>query len=405
MYFKFKDNDIYRQTIIAYPPFKFTYILPNDDDQFKIILNNSQSGSGKALALDSQMRTELNVNTTGSELIYPFVDKTSGDYWTSNVSSSSFNALPFGSRIEGTYMVKPTLFLDFISSTFDSIYTSLVNIWETQKILSSEFEYENFPSGAAVHIFPRDYYGSGMRKGSVKATIVSVFQGVVGDTLNTFTAQDIYKDGLLRMTKDGFPENSPNSSIGDVVGYVLYDYGLVLFKSSSMLYYTPLETLTSSIKESVTDFAWSSSSYGSAEDRSFYNWRWFGDSVFCKEESNTTFASIEFQGINKIQNLTLMCHSPKGKLNNSTNPTFVEYSQSIRLTQSSDYTMVENPRITIKNIVSSSYNVEENFDKRSILSTVFIMDEHKKILGIAKLANPIIKKEGSDNTFKISMDL
>lgn len=90
MYFRFKDNDIYRQTIIAYPTFKFTYIQGNDDNQFKLYLNNSQSGSGRSLALDSQMRTEINVDRTGSELIYPFVDKTSGKYWTSNVDNSFF---------------------------------------------------------------------------------------------------------------------------------------------------------------------------------------------------------------------------------------------------------------------------------------------------------------------------
>mgnify|MGYP003434869210 CR=1 FL=1 len=426
MYFKFKDNDIYRQTIIAYPTFKFTYILSNEDDLFKIYLNNSHSGSGKSLALDSQMRTEINVNRTGSELVYPFIDKTSGNYWTSNITSGTFDALPFGTTITGTYMVKPVLFLDFISSTSDPLYTSLVNIWETQKHLSKKFEYENFPSGCAVHIFPRDYYGSGIRKGSVRAIVTSVFEGAVTNTLNTFIAQDIYKDGILRVVEDGFPKSYPvaldlnaetdeigegsidytsNSNIGSEVGYVLYDYGLVLFKSSSMLYYTPNEAESTSIKSSVVDFGWSSGSYGTSEDRGYYNWRWFGDPVFCKEESNKTFASLEFQATNKIQNITMMCHSPKTKLNNSTNPTFVEYGQNIHLTQSSAYTMMENSNIRIKNIVSSSYNVEEEFDKRTIISTVFVLDENKKILGIAKIANPIIKKEGSDNTFKISLDL
>lgn len=406
MYFKFKDNDIYRQTIVAYPNFRFTYILPNDDDQFKLILNNSQSGSGKALALDSQMRNEINVNTTGSELIYPFVDKTSGQYWTSNITSGSFDILPYGTTITGTYMVKPKLFIDFISSTSDTTYQSLVNIWELQKNLSREFEFENFPSGCAVHIFPREYYGSGIKKGSVKATITSLYDGATTDVLTTFVAQDIYKDGVLRVVQDGFSSSTaPNSSIGTKVGYVLYDYGIVLFKSASLQYYTPFEATTSSIKQSVAAFAWSSGSYGTSEDRNYYNWRWFGDPVFCKEESNTTFATLDFQGTNKIQNLTLMCHAPKGKLNNSTNPTFVVYSQSIHATQSSEYTMVENPRVQIKNIVSSSYNVEEPFDKQTIISTIFIMDENKKLLGIAKVANPIIKKETSDFTMKLSLDL
>lgn len=406
MYFKFRDNDIYRQTIVAYPAFKFTYILENGDDTFKVILNDSQSGSGKALRLDSQMKNEINVNTTGFELIYPFVDKTSGKYWTSNVSSATYNVAPLGQSITGTYMIPPTLRLDFISSTSDSIYTSLVNIWETQKHLSREFEYGNFPSGCAVHIFPREYFGSGFRKGSVRANIASVFDGSVTDYLNTFIAQDIYKDGLLRVVKDGFPTSSaPNSSIGTVVGYVLYDHGVILFKSASLVFYTPQEATTASIKATVADFAWSSGSYGSAEGRGYYNWRWFGDPVFCKEESNLTIASIEFQGINKFQNITLMCHGPKGKLNNSANPTFVEFSQSVHLTQSSQSTMVENPKIRIKNIVSSSYNVEENFDKRTIISTILIMDENRDILGIAKVANPIIKREGSDNTFKVSLDI
>lgn len=393
MYFRFKDNDIYRQTIIAYPTFKFTYIQGNDDNQFKLYLNNSQSGSGRSLALDSQMRTEINVDRTGSELIYPFVDKTSGKYWTSNVDNSFFNSLPFGTTITGTYMVKPVIYLNFLSSTLDPLYTSLVNIWESQKHLSREFEYENFPSGCSVHLFPRDYYGSGMRKGSVRAIVTSMYENDPYSKLNTFIAQDIYKDGTLR--------NSDNQ----IIGYVLYDYGMVIFKSATMLYETNNPSSPVELKQSFDYFPWSSGSYGTSEERNYYNWRWFGDETFCNEENNKTFASLEFQGTNKIQNITMMCHSPKAKLNNSTNPTFVEYGQNIHLTQSSAYTMVENSNIRIKNIVSSSYNVEEEFDKRTIISTVFVLDENKKILGIAKVANPIVKKEGSDNTFKISLDL
>jgi len=404
MYFKFKDNDIYRQTIITYPDFKFSYVLAKSDNKFKIILNDSQSGSGKALSLDSQMRNEVNINTEGSELIYPFIDKTSGKYWTSNVNSASYYLTPLGVNITGTYMVKPVLYINFMSSTQDSIYKSLINIWETQKNLNSQFSYSNFPSGCSIHIFPRDYYGSGIKKGSVKASISSVYNDNFS-IFNSFIAEDIYKDGILRITEDSFPTNNVESNVGKIVGYVLYDYGIVVFKSASMLYYTPNESTTSSIKYSNTNFDWSSGSYGTEEDRSYYNWRWFGDKIFCDEVNNSTIASLEFKGINKIQNITMMCHAPKGKLNNSTNPTFLEYSQSIHATQSSEFSLVENSNIYIKNIVSSSYNVEEEFDKRTIISHIFILDDQKKILAVASLANPSVKKENSDITFKLSKDL
>lgn len=405
MFFEFKDNDIFRQTIVAFPSYNFFY-FKDDNDQYKIILNNFHTESGKSLSISSYNLNEINVDRTGSQIIFPYIDKTSNGYRLSNIDESTFNALLYGSSMIGTYLTFPSMYIDFITSTEHSIYKVSRNIWNSYKKLSADFDFSNFPSGAAVHLFPREFYGSGIKKGSVIATIEKRRSDALTDheynVYDKLVAQDIYEDGILRIVQDSFTGSNVTSLTGTKVGYVLYDHGLVIFKSASAIFYNKL-TDTSDLLE--TDLIWPSSSYGTAEDRTYFNWRYFGDPASVSVTGSNLFCSLKFQGTNNIQNITMFCNLPKVKLNNSTNPTFINYSQSIYLTQSTTKTFVENDKLEIKNIVSSTYNVEEPFEKQTIISTVYILDENKEVIGVAKLANPIVKRENTDRTIKIGFDL
>ena len=61
--------------------------------------------------------------------------------------------------------------------------------------------------------------------------------------------------------------------------------------------------------------------------------------------------------------------------------------------------------IEIKNTVQNDFcNDEEAFEKQVFISKIGIFDKDKNLIGVAKLANPVLKKESDDFTFKIKMD-
>ena len=60
----------------------------------------------------------------------------------------------------------------------------------------------------------------------------------------------------------------------------------------------------------------------------------------------------------------------------------------------------------MKNTVSSSYsNHNENFNRQVYISKVAVYDEYKNLIGIATLANPVLKEEDQDLAFKIKLDI
>lgn len=406
MIFPFEYNDIYRQTIIAHPSYNF---FLTKDSNYKIFINNSHSGSNNSLPLSSISLNEINNNRSGNNLIYPFIDKTSNGYSISGITSQGYNSTNYGESITGTYLSFPEIYLDFITSTEHSVCKSLKNIWNSYKNINYKFNFSNFETGSSIYVFPREICGSGIRKGSVFATIEKkrkeiALYGSENNSYSKIVANDIYKDGILRIVDDSITGTNIDSSIGQEVGYILYDHGVVLFKSSSAEFYNRL-TEVKEIIEIPNASEWCSGSFGSSEYRSYFNWGFFGDPNVVDIPEGNIACSLEFQGINKIQNVTMICNLPKRKLNNSTNPTFVEYGQNLFLTQSTQSTFSENSKLKIKNIVSSSYNIDENFNKETFISHVYIFDENKDVIGIAKLANPIIKKENEDRTIKIGFDI
>ena len=67
----------------------------------------------------------------------------------------------------------------------------------------------------------------------------------------------------------------------------------------------------------------------------------------------------------------------------------------------------EHDEVQIKNTVKSKFkNYEEkDFKKQTFISKIALYDENKNLVGVAKLANPVKKKEDRDITFKIKLDI
>ena len=114
---------------------------------------------------------------------------------------------------------------------------------------------------------------------------------------------------------------------------------------------------------------------------------------------------LSFEGVTKTDVLTMYARAPRGKVNYSNNPTFLEYNQE-QLAFTSSHVYEENKNRLIKNTVSSSYtNYSADFNRQVYISKVAVYDDKKKLIGVATLANPVLKKEEEDLAIKIKLDI
>ena len=104
----------------------------------------------------------------------------------------------------------------------------------------------------------------------------------------------------------------------------------------------------------------------------------------------------------------MLARAPKGELNHSNNPTYLDYgyvtSSAEVSSLGSEFT--ETFERTIKNVVKSPYaDPTGSFSKETYISKIGIYDEDNNLIAIAKLATPVRKTEDRDFTFKIKMDI
>jgi hypothetical protein len=97
-----------------------------------------------------------------------------------------------------------------------------------------------------------------------------------------------------------------------------------------------------------------------------------------------------------------------GELNNSSNPTWLSSSngswRNLTVTGSDSY--IEPRQLVIKNTIQSQYcNFEDEFQKQTFITEIGIFDDDKNLIGVAKMANPVMKKEIDEYTFKLKLDL
>jgi hypothetical protein len=223
---------------------------------------------------------------------------------------------------------------------------------------------------------PSIFYGSSIRKGSITCKWY-----LTGSLIAEL--QDINQNGELVQV-------GPSGSVGSgsVAGIVLYKEGFIILTGSWDLHPT------------YTDL------FGIGLTYYPPSWKYFMHTG--SDDTNRAVSSsflLDFEGTNYIPTVTMLAHAQQGELNHSNNPTYIEYGQNTQpITGAFGY--IENTNNTIKNIVSSSYVDEEpEFKKTTYISKIAIYDEEKNLIGIAKLANPVRKRETDAYTFKIKMDM
>jgi len=231
---------------------------------------------------------------------------------------------------------------------------------------------------------PKIFYGTRIKPGSMslKFYVTGTLVGELQDTK--------YNGELIQVG----PEGSEGS--GSVAGVAMYEEGFLLLTGSWDL------------TEGVSyDFVGA----GDATPGAFVAgaWKYFAAGANDGISNTTTSASFDlsFKGHTETQVLTMYAHARRGEVNFSNNPTFLDYEDAqYKIYQTSSNVYQEKDTIRIKNTVSSSYaGFDAPFERQVYVSRVAIYDEDKKLVGVATLSNPILKKEAEDLSFKLKLDI
>ena len=347
--------------------------------------------------------------TTGSNpLIYPYIVKDGSRtelFMTGAFSKAEYDTTRYGALFTGSYPQYAAIKREFITSPSGSCddvaknscghnfsFFSLKNMLNHYSVISEHYRVVKDPDQDGgwdknsqtlnlIHI-PSIFYGSKIKPGTVSLKFY-LTGALIGEL------RDEKENGELIQT---LPTGSAHS--GSVAGVVMYGEGFVLLTGSWDLNNTSLDLVDGATAKP--------------------QWIYWGagarDGLPAPSGSGGTSLlsasfNLSFEATTKTQVLTMYARAPKGGVNYSNNPTFLEYGQE-QLTFTSSHIYEENKNRKMKNIVSSSYsNYNEDFSRQVYISKVAVYDKYKNLIGIATLANPVLKEEAQDLAFKIKLDI
>ena len=424
-FYEFKNEDLYYNRLKTFPHRSF---IIYDSKVYLDNIKNTKAKFNDELATKQGFISlhELNVDraisigTPGdpstSTSIYPFVTKQGSRISFKSGSNSDFDNIgihQYGDIIPGNYPLTATIKTTRFTETTHDVTTISENNGEYKKYISNKKfilalkntfnKYINlshhyaYDSGSTSQEYmnkniewnkghqemrlveiPSIFYGSSIRKGSV------VLKMYVTGTLAA-EARDLRKNGELIQVSGS---NGSAAFNDNVAGVVLYNEGFLAM--------TGAWALNKGHQESYD---------GSATTP---KWLHFGKGANDGSSAGVitgSLFSIEFEGLNYIPTVTMLAHAPKGKLNNSSNPTYISKNDR-GIVQTSSFHYRENVNAKIANLEYQNYSQHgtSSFAKQTYISKIGIYDENKNLIGIASLAKPIRKTEERDYTFKLKMD-
>jgi len=404
----------------TYPPVKFFIyggeVYYNNSPHLQGILSgNLLSVTGGGISL-----YEYNVdrNKGISDVIYPFITKDSAGASFSTAGKVSYtNEFQFGDRINGFYP---------LTASISRKYWTTPGEREEGSIPGTEGESSTFQSSPVNRHFYAlknrlDWYGymsehykvqSGVGDGWNKATdpmglisIPSIFYGskiqegsvslkwYVTGTLAA-EVRDVNRNGELHQVSGTAEALAAGEN--KVAGVVLYNEGFIVLTGSWPISTTQMQLDRDGTSVPLVDPSWLSFGVGAHDGAN-------------QSERGTSFASasfeINFEGQTDIQVYTMFAKAGKGEANYSNNPTFLKQGQTL-IRQSSSRIYEEWHDRKIKNTVSSSYpGYSAPFKRQVFISRVALYDKQKNLIGVATLADPVLKQEDEDYTFKIKLDI
>jgi hypothetical protein len=344
-YYRFKKNDIVLNRVEANP--KNRIYISNTN----VYHNNSNVAGSKPIK-----------HVSGSSLI---VKKDSIDQRPNFLTHAEF--LDSSQEMVKDYYLSSSITVssDYVSASSDNNrLRALRNTLDYYKKNSPHYAYsssmhDKTQEDLRIISIPSLVFGSSIEKGSVdlKFYVTGTLAGQL---------KDENKNGELIQVSEG-------TGTGSVAGVVLYNEGFLIMTGS-----WDLDTSTSEPKK----------------------WRNFGATGSL---SDSTF-DINFNGTTFTPVMTMFAHANRGELNSSNNPTFVQ-SGSQKVNLSSSFMYIENSEQQVENVVSSSFQDTGSFEKTTYISSIGIYDEDDNLVGIAKTASPIRKRERDSYTFKMKLDL
>jgi len=381
-YYELKDNDVFVNTIEAHPSYRFY------THSGTVYINDRQAISGtysdNILGVPEGFISlfEYNVNRATDNRIHPFITKGGQKQKFKTQTDVEFNT-QFGyggSTIAGAYNMSASVTRMLVSTTTDANYRklrALKSACNHYEFKSQNFNFANHYEDVAttpvnmINI-PSIFYGNSVKKGTVR------LKYYISGTLAA-EASDLRENGVLVQTT--------GSTTGNVVGTIMYNEGIMLLTASTAIDSTAINY------ESSTQSSWIRYGYGMND----------GNTIALTTLSASY--SMEFETVSNLQNITILAKAPYGELNHSNNPTYLKHTGQEPTVDSDSYMYVETDR-EIMNVVSgSSTDIAPPFQKETYISKICIYDKEKRLIGVCKLATPILKTEVDEFLFKMKLDL
>jgi len=379
---KFEQNDIFYNRIKTHPQINFIIYDTN------IYYNNKPRDSGSFVNNAGMVPTgyinlyELNIDRKGGNLIYPFVTKDGSLESFSTISTQKFNTdFLYGDKITGSYPLSASLSSDRYAQGQSRKYiNALKTALNDSQILSPAYAYSSSLGDKGdqelrLISIPSIFYASSIQKGSVSCKFY-ISGTLIGEL------RDSTHNGELRQVSSS-TNGSTETSSGSVAGVVLYDEGFLILTGS-----WPLS-------------AHAENYYGGGSTEP----RWIDFSTTGSGIPSSSFA-LNFSGTNYVPTLTMLAQAPISTVNYSNNPTALESRHFTHATSSrGSQAFQEYDKMQIKNIVSSSWSEPDPaFSRVVYINYIGLYDERRNLIGIAKVANPVRKRNIDDFTFKLKLD-
>lgn len=412
-YYKFKRNDVYINTLKTYPTVKFLVYngsayynnTPNLSGAWVDPIRFTDAGNVSLYELNVDRKYDpsstalvgppgpAGTTTPDRGMIYAWVTKNGTRIGFRSTPAASFNALNYGDVIFSNYPLTSSISKELYLTTtkrfnplpatqggYVSHLHALKNTINDYTYISPQIAYSSSLTGrdlddveVGLVSLPTIFYGSRIKEGTIDLKFY-----YTGSLIGR--AQDTKRNGVLY-------ETSGNRS-GSAIGFALYNQGFLVLTASYNL-----------------GAPGNLDGYTAPAASENPRWTYFAQSISGSVLAPNSAFIMQMSGTNTTQTLTMFATAPKGTLNQSNNPTFKTYTtNTFAISQAKTYE--ESAKISIKNVVSSSYNDPTgSFDKTTYISKVGIYDDERNLIGIAKAAMPVRKTATRDFTFKIKLDI
>jgi hypothetical protein len=427
---KFEKNDLFYNRVKAFP--KCEFIVYDSKVYFNGLKNsmgkfNNLHGTSQGFVSLYELNVDRAIDNGGSsappsgQSIYPFVTKDGMRIAFKTVSTSEFDTtsqFAYGDVIKSKYPLTSSIKRIRFAPTTDTFIeinneprfhgthtkltsnkryiNALKNTFNKYTNQSHHFSYDDNANPYALSTddmgmygwdkskqeislleIPSIFYGSSIRKGSV--SLKFYITGTLAAEL-----VDKNRDGEL-IQVSGTYDAAKND--GKVAGVVLYNEGFISLTGSWHI-----------------NRDWKDIYVGTDE----LNPKWIHFGVGANDSTSQatltgSMFTVDFEGVNYVPTVTMFAHAPKGEINNSTNPTSF-LPATVRDPQSTGNTYREHTDLRFTKLEHSDYTTTGSFIKQTYISKVAIYDEERRLIGIAKLANPVRKTEDREYTFKLKMD-